>query len=464
MCRFLYEDKNRMLTTKRSLSENCFSKRLLLLLCSLSSIRVNTNYCNFLSSCFCSILLSCMALVSAVMAGDGIDEAISQGQDYLLSQVQRDGSWRQYGHVLGETSLAGLAICMADNQRNPTVRKSRSFVRSALAQNSDTYDVSLAIMFLDAMKNVTDRNVLRQAGIRVAQGQLKNGAWSYGVPGPGVVDFRNTLAGGDNSCTQFAALASWVSRRHGVQNDPSLRQLNHFFRSSFNASSRGWGYTANSSATPSMTCAGLLGLAAARGIQDAKANSPENNREQLPEVSRSPFGGNSVKEESTPKQETQSEPALEESPVPPDPIVQEAFAYLGEQLEKNPSLANDHYFLWSLERVCVIYGAQTIGGVDWYQWGASRLLETQNADGSWKGKYSKTVDTSFALLFLTKANIASDLTAKVSGSGDPARPAGGGGGNQFFQRKRKSSAAKVDSKESQDQQNAPAAVSPFGAE
>ena len=426
------------------------------------------NY-NFLHQNYSCTFILCLViwpgiLLSAKADNDRIEKAILGGQSYLLTQVQRDGSWRQYGHVLGETSLAGLAICLADSQRNPIVRRTRSFVRSALAQNSDTYDVSLAIMFLDAMKNVTDRNVLRQAGIRVAQGQLKNGAWSYGVPGPGVVDFRNTLAGGDNSCTQFAALASWVSRRHGVQNDPSLRQLNHFFRSSFNASSRGWGYTANSSATPSMTCAGLLGLAAARGIQDAKANSPENNREQLPEVRRSPFGGNSVKEESTPKQETQSEPALEESPVPPDPIVQEAFAYLGEQLEKNPSLANDHYFLWSLERVCVIYGAQTIGGVDWYQWGASCLLETQNADGSWKGKYSKTVDTSFALLFLTKANIASDLTAKVSGSGDPARPAGGGGGNQFFQRKRKSSAAKADSKEPQDQQNAPAAVGPFGAE
>ena len=410
------------------------------------------------------VVIGSRMLLSAEADNDRIEKAILGGQSYLLTQVQRDGSWRQYGHVLGETSLAGLAICLADSQRNPIVRRTRSFVRSALLQNSDTYDVSLAIMFLDAMKNVTDRNVIRQAGVRVAQGQLKNGGWSYGVPGPGVADFRNTLAGGDNSCTQFAALASWVSRRHGVKNDPSLRQLNHFFRSSFNASSRGWGYTANSSATPSMTCAGLLGLAAARGIQDAKANSPKNNREQLPEVRRSPFGGNPLKEDSVPKQEIQLESALEESPVPPDPIVQEAFAYLGEQLEKNPSLATDYYFLWSLERVCVIYGAQTIGGVDWYQWGASRLLETQNTDGSWKGKYSKTVDTSFALLFLTKANIASDLTAKVSGSGDPARPAGGGGGNQFFQRKRKSSAAKADSNEPQDRQNAPAAVSPFGAE
>src|SRR5207248_1451542 len=55
----------------------------------------------------------------------------------------------------------------------------------------------------------------------------------------------------------------------------------------------------------------------------------------------------------------------------------------------------DYYFLWSLERVGVAYGLDTIGKKDWYRWGAEMLLVAQNPDGSW----GNDVDTCFALLF-----------------------------------------------------------------
>ena len=74
----------------------------------------------------------------------------------------------------------------------------------------------------------------------------------------------------------------------------------------------------------------------------------------------------------------------------------------------------DLYFLWTLERVGVIYSKDLIGGKDWYDWGYPIVLKAQEPDGSWDEKHRQRfgpeVDTPFALLFLKLANIARDLT------------------------------------------------------
>src|SRR5262249_45899420 len=77
----------------------------------------------------------------------------------------------------------------------------------------------------------------------------------------------------DNSNTQFAILALWVGRRHGMPVDQALARVDMRFRTSQNADG-GWGYryTAHTgrpgkgNSTPTMTCAGLLGLAVSHGI------------------------------------------------------------------------------------------------------------------------------------------------------------------------------------------------------
>jgi len=89
-----------------------------------------------------------------------------------------------------------------------------------------------------------------------------------------------------------------------------------------------------------------------------------------------------------------------------------------------PSAGRSYYFLWTLERMAVIYNLKTIGGKDWYEWGKELLLANQQADGSWQGEFAEGgCDTCFALLFLQRVNVASDLTIIV---GDKVKdPAGG---------------------------------------
>ena len=78
----------------------------------------------------------------------------------------------------------------------------------------------------------------------------------------------------------------------------------------------------------------------------------------------------------------------------------------------------DLYFVWSVERVAVIYNLKTIEDWDWYDWGSQMLLDNQDATkGCWQnGGYpgtSPAIDTCFALLFLKQANLAKDLTSKL---------------------------------------------------
>jgi hypothetical protein len=75
------------------------------------------------------------------------------------------------------------------------------------------------------------------------------------------------------------------------------------------------------------------------------------------------------------------------------------------------------YYLWSLERVAVLYNLELIGGKDWYRWGAEILVANQTPAGHWEnGKYygsSHVLDTCFALLFLQRVNLVKDLSAKL---------------------------------------------------
>jgi hypothetical protein len=76
------------------------------------------------------------------------------------------------------------------------------------------------------------------------------------------------------------------------------------------------------------------------------------------------------------------------------------------------------YYLWSLERVAMLYNLETINGKDWYGWGANHLLASQQRSGAWeKGNYpgsSPALDTSFALLFLHRSNLVQDLTDQLN--------------------------------------------------
>jgi hypothetical protein len=196
----------------------------------------------------------------------------------------------------------------------------------------------------------------------------------------------------DGSNTQFAIMALWTARRYEVPLERTLRLVARRYQTSQAADGR-WEYRyfLPFVERPAMTGVGLLGLAVGHGLD--QPNGPANDR---------------------------AAPAN-------DPRITSGFAALVRYLDQPRAVTAEGfpvvnpYFLWSVERVAVLYGLSTLGGKDWYRQGVEILLPGRRPDGHWEmGGYvgaTSVSDTCFALLFLKRANLVPDLAARL-----PFRP------------------------------------------
>ena len=214
---------------------------------------------------------------------------------------------------------------------------------------------------------------------------------------------------GDHSNSQFAIFALWVGRKQGFPVRNALAAAEQHFRQT-QADDGRWGYRGAKSygeTNPSMTCAGLIALAVAFGYAN----------ERILHAGGAEPGKPATKEKRAPKDGTR------------DPAVRLGLLALGSMLDaafspQSRGLAgavngsavhrSQNYFLWSLERVAVAFSLDTIGNKDWYARGSETLLSAQEKDGSWSSAFCGAVaETSFALLFLRRANLAPDLSATL---------------------------------------------------
>jgi hypothetical protein len=238
-------------------------------------------------------------------------------------------------------------------------------------------------------------------------------------PIPGQAGFMPYTPGmtSDNSNTQFATLALWVGRRHGLPVETAITRLDRRFRNS-QLEDGGWQYVrANPppgmpehmraaalramGSTAAMTCAGVLALAIADGA------TLEYLREHKPDA-KAP----DISQDKNLNRGLEALGAVIENPKGLKP----ERGYHPQAPEPDRVGGKTYYFLWSLERVAVALDLKTIGKKDWYGWGSEILLENQLPDGTWAGDHGEGgVDTCFALLFLKRANLARDLTAHIKG-------------------------------------------------
>jgi hypothetical protein len=341
---------------------------------------------------------------------------------------------------LAALTLLECSVPMDD----PAIKSAAKFVRENAIRETQTYSLALSILFLDRLGEPVDIALLESLTVRLLGGQLRGGNWSYNgsTPIPAEVDRLTKLVkdapdprerrtqpkqeekkrtvkdlppeileqlqnlgrvnvaqvnNGDNSNTQFATLGLWVARRHGLPVEPALARVEAHFRTSQNRDG-GWGYQtgSGSESTATMSGAGILCLA----IVDGTINE--------------------IKRERDPKA-----PGVD---IAKDINLGQGLRVLGAITDHPATVKREHglpaqipqiagktfYFLFTLERICVALSLDTLGGKDWYNWGAEILLVNQQNDGTWKGDY-QNADTCFALLFLRRANLAGDLTASLKG-------------------------------------------------
>jgi hypothetical protein len=430
-----------------------------------------------------------------------IDKSVAAGVAYLKSIQEEAGTWN-YEHNDGKagiTALAALTLLECDvAPEDPAVQKAAKAIRRLSIEMNQTYAISLSILFLDRLGDPDDVPVIESLTVRLLAGQTGSGGWTYSCPTITVAEMRRIgevvkkkedkpapkkgelsrdddkpsrdknkrdpsmlpkeikgqievinhglaqqqpglgMAGGDNSNTQFAILALWVSRRHGMPVEKALLRVYERFRQSQNPDG-GWSYTAGmgpsavmmgrmGGSTPAMTCAGLLGLAAGHGVAaeavlkgaDPKDKDKDKNKDK------------DAPGEKNPKKEATARDPNKDVAVKAG--LQALGTAIGDPLPKaerpnrpfggpGPGGIKMYYFLWSLERVAVAYGLDTIGNKDWYAWGSDVAVMTQLNEGNWSGGYPEGgADTCFALLFLRRANLANDLTVMLKGKvSDPGR-------------------------------------------
>jgi hypothetical protein len=355
-----------------------------------------------------------------------INRAIDRGVEYLQTHYRHP---RQYENYLGLLGLTLLECGVPPN--DPTIQEIAKLIRSRQHDLDRTYELALAILFLDRLGFSLDRPVIFNLGQRLMMGQLECGAWTYNahaaavirrfvapprpaplppvdlpsVVGPPVHNPRMNKAPpnplkhftGDNSNTQFALLGVWVAQRYGVNTGLALAKAAQFFRN-HQESDGSWTYTTHAKARKdSMTCAGLLSLAMAHGQSRARGS---NIRPDQPVQVR-------------------------------DPAIARGLRFLGGALDRVHETGGmiagadswgQLYFLYSLERVAVIYDLQTIGDKEWYPWAATMLVNVQQADGSWAEQHIAPVGTCFALLILKRSNVARDLQLAIKQLGPNRDP------------------------------------------
>jgi hypothetical protein len=397
-----------------------------------------------------------------------INAAIAKGTAYLKQPTVNPAS----------PALVGLALLECGVPfDDPALKSIAATVRDAAYAVNATYHVSLDLLFLDRYGDPNDVPLVQVLGARLAFGHTPIGGWTYNclesVPEADVQYLRDRLkpvAGGsklepgrlhpdvaayikalasrpkrqevsdDNSNTQFALIALWVSRKHGVPADPALDLVVERFLRYQQPTTGSWGYVGNApdGGSPSMCCAGLLGLATGMARREERLMKiAEKKPDPLPMAKDPPMPKDPF---FTPAAKPMPKAPPKRVPDQVDVAAARGLAYLGAVLGKSVQDGrgrlllenaahgtNDLYFFWSVERVGVVYGLDKIGGVDWYAAGAETLVRTQAADGSWSCGFGIDVGTAFGLLFLCKSNVVKDLSQKVQRTSTDAELRGGAG-------------------------------------
>jgi hypothetical protein len=246
------------------------------------------------------------------------------------------------------------------------------------------------------------------------------------------IDYKNL------SNSQFAALALWAARRHGVPVRPALQRVAQAARAQQTPEGT-WKYDLNLPMKHTSACAGLIFLALERGLHQ-EGSTRSSGKAVDPKLSKSILDDPAVKKgmdflgKLLAKPPSLSAKQKQERQMTARAIKDYYEKYENTKGEKVPPVSwtmdfafggtifgadswGDLYLLWSIERVGVIYDVKEIqpgkGGKDWYNWGAVIIVANQKDGGQWEDRFPGVPDTCFALLFLKRANIAKDLTDKL---------------------------------------------------
>ena len=314
----------------------------------------------------CATAPLCRAQTSAQ-----VNQAILRGIDFLESE-ERNGRWEDYHNFIGgTTALAVVALQSCDVPADdPRITIALDFLRTV--PPTDTYVVALQTMAFAGASRDRDYAIIKRNAQWLIEVRGKTGGrWSYGK--------GRKRSSGDNSNTQFALLGLHAASEAGFNVPAEFWRQCRKYWVDIQKRDGSWGYRGGAKATGSMTTAGIASLViTGRHISKLDARKYEGA------------------------------PRCDSTLV--DREIELAINWLGENfsVSRNPGGDGTYlfYYLYGIERAGRLTGRRFFGNHDWYREGMRHLITSQRVDGSWGGRGTAgVIDTSFALLFLSKGRI-----------------------------------------------------------
>ena len=284
---------------------------------------------------------------------------IERGVVFLKSQQAESGLWPELIPNMngGVSSLCTLALLQAGAKPDePTIQKALIALRKI--KPDKTYTVALQTMVFCAASPKVDAELIRHNVAWIEKTQIPvgrlHGGWSYQA---------SSVGNGDGSNTRFAVMGLHAAKKAGfdVQAE-TWRQVSDYYLTT-QTNEGGWSYSAQGPPSPTMTLAGVAGLATA-------------NR-YLPQ------------DEQTKTREA---------------AIRKSAEYLEKVIPELQRASFALYALHCLERAGHVSGQSQFGKLEWKADMTKRLLDTQGPRGNWNGTSGTENDligTSLALLTLT---------------------------------------------------------------
>jgi hypothetical protein len=412
-----------------------------------------------------------------------VTRAIDAGVRFLRQSQDPRGHWGSgtgpgsgKGWAAGYTALVGLTLVECGvPTTDPGLKRARTIIRSLAGELDSTYEVSLAILFLDRMGEKSDRQIIQMLAVRLMVAQTGTGGWGYKVPQHGIADattFLNAMRklsppqptpppsprerpltlglcikSSDDTFVRPAPAAfdPEKARKDAVNAVPASMKRAPVFQEpgslALDDPKEKRNDIANATTDNSNTHFALLALWAARK-HDVPADRSFALLARRFRTSQGPNGTwayDYVRGGANGSHQMTCVALLGLAighVVDADPNVRpekdakivNAFAALSARIgepvgrfDNRPSIkdAGGLYFLWGMERVAVLYDLRALDKKDWYRWGAEILIGHQSPDGSWAedGGYHgqhPILNTCFALLFLKRANLTPDLSRRLT--------------------------------------------------
>ncbi|HTU89833.1 MAG TPA: hypothetical protein VMF69_07040 [Gemmataceae bacterium] len=118
-----------------------------------------------------------------------VDRSIDRGVEFLRRQQHADGSWgHQIGdagkrHTSGITALSALTLLECGvPAKDGQVRSAARYLRQRMKDLTNTYSISLALLFFDRLGEEADAARIRTLALRLIAGQKPSGGWDYFCP------------------------------------------------------------------------------------------------------------------------------------------------------------------------------------------------------------------------------------------------------------------------------------------